>query len=238
MPALGHAAALPSERSSRSAPTCHPCCLLRVRHPVAAPLPRHDLHAPLRGASRRPLTPPLPSLQSSWCGSTTSSWMPQTTPPPATSSGERSTQRSRGAGIDFWRLSIGLMRGSAHRSTPCSSRPLLTPHNGLPACSRSDACCAAGRPLVSGAAIGTDGQLTVYCHGEDGASRDLAPAIRTLHFLLSALCLLCQRVRVNKTRADCPLSPAPVQAPATAASSPRRPRPATAPAASMPGCWA
>ena len=32
----------------------------------------------------------------------------------------------------------------------------------------SDACCAAGRPLVSGAAIGTDGQLTVYCHGADG----------------------------------------------------------------------
>ncbi|KAL4451956.1 hypothetical protein ABPG75_007618 [Micractinium tetrahymenae] len=32
----------------------------------------------------------------------------------------------------------------------------------------SDACCAAGRSLVSGAAIGTDGQLTVYCHGEDG----------------------------------------------------------------------
>lgn len=32
----------------------------------------------------------------------------------------------------------------------------------------SDACCVAGRPLVSGAAIGTDGQLTVYCHGEDG----------------------------------------------------------------------
>ncbi|KAI3437915.1 hypothetical protein D9Q98_000360 [Chlorella vulgaris] len=32
----------------------------------------------------------------------------------------------------------------------------------------SDACCAVGRPLVSGAAIGTDGQLTVYCHGADG----------------------------------------------------------------------
>ncbi|KAI7842611.1 hypothetical protein COHA_003715 [Chlorella ohadii] len=32
----------------------------------------------------------------------------------------------------------------------------------------SDACCVARRPLVSGAAIGTDGQLTVYCHGEDG----------------------------------------------------------------------
>ena len=32
----------------------------------------------------------------------------------------------------------------------------------------SDACCVAGRPLVSGAAIGTDGQLTVYHHGDDG----------------------------------------------------------------------
>ena len=32
----------------------------------------------------------------------------------------------------------------------------------------SDACCATKRPLVSGAAIGTDGQLTVYCYGEDG----------------------------------------------------------------------
>ncbi|KAI8476410.1 MAG: hypothetical protein J3K34DRAFT_516558 [Monoraphidium minutum] len=32
----------------------------------------------------------------------------------------------------------------------------------------SDACAAAGRPLVSAAAVGTDGQLTVYCHGGDG----------------------------------------------------------------------
>jgi adenylyltransferase and sulfurtransferase len=32
----------------------------------------------------------------------------------------------------------------------------------------SDACCVAHKPLVSGAAIGTDGQLTVYCHGEEG----------------------------------------------------------------------
>lgn len=32
----------------------------------------------------------------------------------------------------------------------------------------SDACVLAGKPLVSGAAIGTDGQLTVYNHGEDG----------------------------------------------------------------------
>jgi adenylyltransferase/sulfurtransferase len=32
----------------------------------------------------------------------------------------------------------------------------------------SDACCVANKPLVSGAAIGTDGQLTVYHHGNDG----------------------------------------------------------------------
>jgi len=32
----------------------------------------------------------------------------------------------------------------------------------------SDACVVAGKPLVSGAAIGTDGQLTVYSHGLDG----------------------------------------------------------------------
>jgi adenylyltransferase/sulfurtransferase len=32
----------------------------------------------------------------------------------------------------------------------------------------SDAAAATGRPLVSAAAVGTDGQLTVYCHGEDG----------------------------------------------------------------------
>ncbi|CAL8465473.1 g5009 [Coccomyxa elongata] len=32
----------------------------------------------------------------------------------------------------------------------------------------SDACVIARRPLVSGAALGTDGQLTVYNHGPDG----------------------------------------------------------------------
>lgn len=32
----------------------------------------------------------------------------------------------------------------------------------------SDACVLAQKPLVSGAAIGTDGQLTVYCCGVDG----------------------------------------------------------------------
>jgi adenylyltransferase/sulfurtransferase len=41
----------------------------------------------------------------------------------------------------------------------------------------SDACCVANKPLVSGAAIGTDGQLTVYNYGEDGPCyRCLYPA--------------------------------------------------------------
>ena len=31
----------------------------------------------------------------------------------------------------------------------------------------SDACVVARRPLVSGAALGTDGQLTVYCANDD-----------------------------------------------------------------------
>ena len=35
----------------------------------------------------------------------------------------------------------------------------------------SDACALAKRPLVSGAAIGMEGQLTVYCHGSDGAGK-------------------------------------------------------------------
>ena len=34
----------------------------------------------------------------------------------------------------------------------------------------SDACVVAGRPLVSGAALGTDGQVTVYNQGPDGAT--------------------------------------------------------------------
>jgi molybdopterin/thiamine biosynthesis adenylyltransferase len=32
----------------------------------------------------------------------------------------------------------------------------------------SDACVIADKPLVSGAALGTDGQLTVYNHGPEG----------------------------------------------------------------------
>ena len=32
----------------------------------------------------------------------------------------------------------------------------------------SDACCIAGKPLVSGAALGMDGQLTTLCVKPDG----------------------------------------------------------------------
>jgi len=42
----------------------------------------------------------------------------------------------------------------------------------------SDACVVAGRPLVSGAALGTDGQVTVYNQGPDGAA---APQIQLVH---------------------------------------------------------
>ena len=41
----------------------------------------------------------------------------------------------------------------------------------------SDACCVLSKPLVSGAAIGTDGQLNVYCHndGKDLLYHDIPP---------------------------------------------------------------
>lgn len=47
----------------------------------------------------------------------------------------------------------------------------------------SDACVVAGRPLVSGAALGIDGQLTVYHYGSDGASLRscLNPTQQNLH---------------------------------------------------------
>ena len=41
----------------------------------------------------------------------------------------------------------------------------------------SDACAVARLPLVSGAALGTDGHLTVYCQGEDGVPGSLQPAM-------------------------------------------------------------
>ena len=43
----------------------------------------------------------------------------------------------------------------------------------------SDACCVLSKPLVSGAAIGTDGQLNVYCHN-DGTFQ-LQPVLPDVH---------------------------------------------------------
>ena len=45
----------------------------------------------------------------------------------------------------------------------------------------SDACAVLNRPLVSGAALGTDGQLTVYCHGPDGAGIMCSPDPNNTH---------------------------------------------------------
>ena len=54
----------------------------------------------------------------------------------------------------------------------------------------SDACVVSQKPLVSGAAIGTDGQLTVYNHGEDGESP-------VLHSFLLTLCSCWEDRRAN-----------------------------------------
>lgn len=46
----------------------------------------------------------------------------------------------------------------------------------------SDACVIAKKPLVSGAAIGTDGQLTVYAHGQHGNSHSGICFLTANHF--------------------------------------------------------
>ncbi len=56
----------------------------------------------------------------------------------------------------------------------------------------SDACVIARRPLVSGAALGTDGQLTIYNHGPDGAPAFMQPfAQRPAYVLAYVLLLAC-----------------------------------------------
>lgn len=104
----------------------------------------------------------------------------------------------------------------------------------------SDACCAAGQPLVSGAAIGTDGQLTVYCHGEDGASV-AAPfcwVVPTEAGQWDPQCSKACSLHAPRHPHPSPPTPSPsLQAPATAASSPRRLLLATAHAAWMQACW-
>jgi molybdopterin/thiamine biosynthesis adenylyltransferase len=55
----------------------------------------------------------------------------------------------------------------------------------------SDVCCVLGLPLVSGAAIGTDGQLTVYCHGDgDSIASTLCPGdVKLFMRMRSKVCL-------------------------------------------------
>jgi ThiF family len=49
----------------------------------------------------------------------------------------------------------------------------------------SDACVIAGRPLVSGAALGMDGQMTVYHYGADGEPGPRTDSVlRVLHCLM------------------------------------------------------
>jgi len=55
---------------------------------------------------------------------------------------------------------------SCPREPPTNRHAALTPI--APADPISDACVAAGKPLVSAAAVGTEGQLTVYALGPDG----------------------------------------------------------------------
>ena len=52
----------------------------------------------------------------------------------------------------------------------------------------SDACAVARKPLASGAAIGTDGQLTVYCHGQQGDSLASHMGMRAKALFVSQSC--------------------------------------------------
>lgn len=56
----------------------------------------------------------------------------------------------------------------------------------------SDACVVAGRPLVSGAAIGTDGQLTLYNHGPDGEHSFPMPTLLAIMCICREPCFLSQ----------------------------------------------
>jgi adenylyltransferase/sulfurtransferase len=71
-----------------------------------------------------------------------------------------------------------LLQVEVHKEaiTPKNALPLVSQYDVVLDCTDnaptryliSDACIVAGKPLVSGAAIGTDGQVTVYNYGEDG----------------------------------------------------------------------
>lgn len=60
-------------------------------------------------------------------------------------------------------------------------------------CACSDACVATGKPLVSAAAVGTDGQLTVYNYGQDG--KLATPPALILYMMGPSVQLLCINTR-------------------------------------------
>lgn len=59
----------------------------------------------------------------------------------------------------------------------------------------SDGCVVAGKPLVSGAAIGTDGQLTVYNFGDEGTVSLPGPMLSLCQGLGSAMA--CSRLALT-----------------------------------------
>ena len=61
----------------------------------------------------------------------------------------------------------------------------------------SDACALALRPLVSGAALGTDGHLTVYCLGEDGALAGCCAACQIVDSARPGPCLSTRSCNVS-----------------------------------------
>ena len=92
-----------------------------------------------------------------------------------------------------------LLQVEVHKEaiTPKNALPLVSQYDVVLDCTDnaptryliSDACVVAGKPLVSGAAIGTDGQLTVYNHGEDGEHcKSLWYCINQQHALAKLAC--------------------------------------------------
>lgn len=92
-----------------------------------------------------------------------------------------------------------LLQVEVHKEaiTPKNALPLVSQYDVVLDCTDnaptryliSDACVVAGKPLVSGAAIGTDGQLTVYNHGEDGEHcKSIWCCIKQPHVLAKVAC--------------------------------------------------
>jgi molybdopterin/thiamine biosynthesis adenylyltransferase len=112
----------------------------------------------------------------------------------------------------------------------------------------SDTCVIAGKPLVSGAALGTDGQLTVYNHGPDGGFATLSEGLH-LHMLMSCVVAavprqtghtrrVCTHMSISKMKyQDQPGTDLSKQGRAIGACTRSRPVLMPAAAAPTPGCW-